>query len=152
MPVHPTQSHSLFTLPFTHATDFTELADHCENFAHGMANCDDPQQKMALCGRLSACLALLQPTLNDPIPDYLKASLTVEDIPARLPAFEPDAISLAGYCQALTGLVMGGALAAETETVIAELLCELVDYLADTVKAPRWLNTEGETIALDSLH
>ena len=146
------QSHSLFTLPFTHATDFTELADHCENFAHSMADCDDPQQKMALCGRLSACLALLQPTLNDPIPDYLKVSLTVEDIPARLPAFEPDAISLAGYCQALTGLVMGGALAAETETIIAELLCELVDYLADTVKAPRWLNTEEGTIALDSLH
>ena len=147
-----TQSHSLFTLPFTHATEFTELADLCESFAHSMANCDDPQQKMALCGRLSACLALLQPTLNDPIPDYLKASLTVEDIPARLPAFEPDAISLAGYCQALAGLVMGGALVVETETIIAELLCELVDYLAETVKAPRWLNTGEQTIALESLH
>jgi hypothetical protein len=147
-----TQTSSLFTLPFTHATDFTELADHCEHFAHGMADCDEPQQKMALCGRLSACLALLQPTLNDPIPDYLKASFTVEDIPAHLPAFEPDAISLAGYCQALTGLLMGGALAAETETVIAELLCELVDYFADTIKAPRWLKTGEETIALDSLH
>lgn len=146
------QSHSLLTLPFTHATDFTELADHCESFAHGMADSDDPQQKMALCGRLSACLALLQPTLNDPIPDYLKASFTVEDIPAHLPAFEPDAVSLVGYCQALTGLVMGGALAAETETVIAELLCELVDYFTDTIKAPRWLKNGEETIALESLH
>lgn len=146
------QPHSLFTLPFTHATDFTELADHCEHFAHALADCLDPQQKMALCGRLSACLALLQPTLNDPIPDYLKASLTVEDIPAHLPAFEPEAMQLADYCQALAGLLMSGALAAETETVIAELLCELVDYFADTVKAPRWLKTGGETIALDSLH
>lgn len=147
-----TPSHSLFTLPFTHATDFTELADRCEHFAHGMADCDDPQQKMALCGRLSACLALLEPTLNDPIPDYLKASFTVEDIPGHFPAFEADAVSLAGYCQTLSGLVMGGALAARTETVIAELLCELVDYLADTVKAPRWLNTGEEIIALESLH
>lgn len=147
-----TQTSSLFTLPFTHATDFTELADNCEHFAQALAYCQDPQQKMALCGRLSACLALLQPTLNDPIPDYLKASLTVEDIPGHFPAFEPEAMQLADYCQALAGLLMGGALAAETETVIAELLCELVDYFADTVKAPRWLKTGGETIALDSLH
>lgn len=152
MPVYPTPCHSLFTLHFTHATDFTELADHCESFAHGIANCDEPQQKMALCGRLSACLALLQPTLNDPVPESLKVSLTVEDIPAQFPAFEPEATQLAGYCQALAGLLMGGALAAETETVIAELLCELVDYFADTVKAPRWLKNGGETVSLESLH
>lgn len=152
MPVYPTHSHSLFTLPFTHVTDFTELADHCERFAHGIASSDDPQQKMALCGRLSACLALLQPMLNDPVPEYLKASLTVEDIPAQFPAFEPEATQLAGYCQALSGLLIGGALAAETETIIAELLCELVDYFADTVKAPRWLKTGSETVFLESLH
>lgn len=141
-----TQISSLLTLPFTHATDITELADHCERFVQGLADSRDPQQKMALCGRLSACLALLQPALNDPIPDCLKASLTVADIPGHFPAFEAD------YCQALTGLLMGGALAVETETVIAELLCELVDYFADTLKAPRWLKTGGETITLDSLH
>lgn len=152
MPVYPTQSHSLFTLPFTHTTDFLELADHCESFAHGIASSEDPQQKMALCGRLSACLALLQPTLNDPIPEYLKASLTVEDIPTHFPAFEPEATHLAGYCQALNGLLMGGALAAETETVIAELLCELVDYFADSIKAPRWLKTGDETLSVERLH
>lgn len=75
-----------------------------------------------------------------------------EYVPTHFPAFEPEATHLADYCQALNGLLMGGALATETETVIAELLCELVDYFADSIKAPRWLKTGDETLSLENLH
>lgn len=78
MATTPLFSHSLFTLPFSHATDFTELADNCERFVEGLVECHDPVEKLAICARLSACLALLQPTLTEPVPQHLQASLTVK--------------------------------------------------------------------------
>ena len=38
MATTPLFSHSLFTLPFSHATDFTELADNCERLSKGLLN------------------------------------------------------------------------------------------------------------------
>ena len=45
MATTPLFSHSLFTLPFSHATDFTELADNCERFVEGLVECHDPVKK-----------------------------------------------------------------------------------------------------------
>ncbi len=59
MATTPTQTHLLFTLPLSHNTDFTELADNCERFVDALVECDDPTTKLALCGRLATCLALL---------------------------------------------------------------------------------------------
>ncbi len=87
----PTSIHPLFTVSFNHKTDFTELADNCERFSEALVECHDPVQKMALCGRLCACLALLQPTLMEPVPEFLKESLTVDEIPLHVPAFEVEA-------------------------------------------------------------
>ena len=54
MTTTPNFSHALFTTPFDHTTDFTELADNCARFVDVLVECDDPTQKLALCGRLSA--------------------------------------------------------------------------------------------------
>jgi hypothetical protein len=111
MTTTPGFSHSLFTTPFDHTTDFTELADNCERFVDVLVECEDPAQKMALCGRLSACLALLQPTLLEPVPEHVKASLTVDDLPLDVPLFEPEINccqlqrSCWQYCQLLTQLL-----------------------------------------------
>ncbi|MFE4112076.1 hypothetical protein [Kosakonia sp. YIM B13611] len=136
------------TSPFNHATDFTELADNCERFAEVLAECGEPQQKMALCGRLSACLALLQPTLLEPVPQALKASLTVENIPAYVPSFEPESDQLCRYCQVLTQLLMSNTLAPASESVLRDLLYMLVAFFADTLKAPRWLKQGNDVIEL----
>lgn len=148
MATTPTQAHSLFTLPFNHATDFTQLADNCERFTDALIECEEPIQKMALYGRLSACLALLQPTLLDAIPEHLKVSLTVEELPSRVPAFEPECDQLGRYCQEITQLLMNGSLPRQSEIVMEDLLCELVSYFTDTLKAPRWLQTDEGTIAI----
>lgn len=92
MATTPLFSHSLFTLPVSHATDFTELADNCERFVEGLVECHDPVEKLAICARLSACLALLQPTLTEPVPQHLQASLTVETLPTRTPSLNPNQI------------------------------------------------------------
>ncbi len=143
-----THTHALLTLPFNHSIAFTELADNCERFMDGLLECESPAEKIALYGRLAACLALLQPTLLEPVPEALKASLTVEDFPTRLPLFEPEADQLGRYCQVLTQQLISGSLTPDAERVIQDLLGELVSFYADTLKMPRWLRTEEGVIEL----
>lgn len=73
----------LLSAPFNATTDFTVLADYCARFAKTLIETNDPAAlRLALCGRLHAALALLQPTLHDPIPPHLTESLTVDTLPA----------------------------------------------------------------------
>ena len=141
-------SHSLFTVPFDSNTDFTALADNCERFAEVIVECEDPAQKMALCGRLSACLALLQPTLLEPVPEHLKASLTVDDLPLDVPLFEPESDQLGQYCQLLTQLLLSRTLSARDERIAGDLLQDLVAFYSGTLKAPRGLRTNEGVVQL----
>lgn len=95
MATTPIQTHPLLAVPFNAATDFTVLAGHCETFAETLIESNDPTLKMALCGRLNACLTLLQPTLLDPVPPHLIESLTVDTLPANSPASSLNAQSFA---------------------------------------------------------
>ena len=45
-------------------------------------------------------------------------------------------------------MLMNGSLPRQSEIVMEDLLCELVSYSADTLKAPRWLQTDEGTIAI----
>lgn len=137
----PTRTHPLLTVPFSATTDFTVLADHCERFAQTLIEDDDPTLKMALCGRLNACLTLLQPGLLDPIPAHLIESLTVDTPPEDLPRFVPECTQLCGYCLALTHTLAGQGLASETEKHLNWLLYDLINVFTAGIKAPRWLRT-----------
>jgi hypothetical protein len=128
----------LLTVPFSAASDFTELADCCDRFAETLIDCDDQAQKMALLGRISACLALLRPTLGEPIPPHLIGQFTVENLPDVPQQFEPDADVLCDYCQSLTQLLCGQTLPPESARTLTGLLCELVWLFAADLKAPRW--------------
>ena len=141
-------SHSLFTVPFDSNTDFTELADNCERFVDVLVECEDPTQKMALCGRLSACLDLLQPTLLEPVPEHLKESLTVDDLPLDVPVFEPEVDQLGRYCQLLTQLLLTRSLSESDERVAGDLLQDLVGFYSDMLKAPRWLRTDEGVVLM----
>lgn len=148
MTTTPGFSHSLFTTPFDHNTDFTDLADNCARFVDALVECDEPAKKLALCGRLSACLALLQPTLLEPVPEHLKVSLTVDDLPLQQPVFEPEADQLGRFCQLLTQLLLNQSLSKSDERVVGDLLQELVGFYSDTLKAPRWLRTDKGVVQL----
>jgi hypothetical protein len=52
------------------------------------------------------------------------------------------------YCQLLTHLLMSKTLSDEMERVAGDLLQDLVEYFADTLKAPRWLKTEEGLVVL----
>jgi hypothetical protein len=148
MTTTPGFSHALFTTPLDHTTNFTELADNCERFVEVLIECDDPVHKLALCGRLSACLALLQPTLMDPVPDHLKESLTVDELPLDVPVFEPESDGLGRYCQLVTQLLLSRTLSARDERIAGDLLQDLVGFYSGTLKAPRWLRTNEGVVQL----
>lgn len=133
----------LITAPFDHNTDFTELADNCERFCEAMLCEEDPTMKIALCGRLAACLALLKPTLHEPIPRDLEAYLTVDSLPLHQPEFAPESDALCGYCEAITRLLISNTLAPDTARTMSDLLAELTGYFAERLKAPRWLTTDA---------
>ncbi|MCH9297303.1 hypothetical protein C7431_102381 [Pantoea allii] len=146
-----TQTHQLLIVPFNTATDFTVLADHCENFAETLIENDDPTLRMALCGRLNACLTLLQPTLLEPVPSHLVESLTVDTLPANSPQFEPECTELCRYCIALTQTLAGQGLSSETEKQLSYLLYDLINYFAAEMKAPRWLRTADGVKLIDEM-
>lgn len=97
---------NLLVIPFSAATNFTTLADYCEHFAETIIECHDLALKMAPCGRLSTCLALLRPTLGEPIPPHLIDRFTVDVLPDVLPEFTPDADLLCDYCLALAQVLL----------------------------------------------
>ncbi|WDC03821.1 hypothetical protein PS046_09725 [Escherichia albertii] len=138
---------NLLAAPFSAATDFTILAEYCDRVATTLIECHDPVLKMALCGRLNTCLALLRPTLNEPIPPHLIDRFTVDTFPDVTSGFTPDAEPLCNYCLALTQVLNGRSLLPETEKTLTGLLCELVWYFADELNAPRWIRTADDVQA-----
>lgn len=146
-----TPDYDLLSVPFSAATDFTDLADYCNHCAETLIECHDPALKMALCGRLNACLALLRPTLGEPIPPHLIERFTVDTLPDISPDFAPDADLLCDYCLALTQILNGRSLLPETETTLTGLLCDLVWYFADGLKAPHWIRTADGVQAISGV-
>lgn len=142
MTINFAPDHDLFTVPFSAATDFTELADCCDRFAETLMECHEPVEKMALLGRIGACLALLRPTLSEPIPAHLIERFTVDTLPEMAQYFEPDAEALCDYCQSLTLVLCGQSLLPETEKTLKALLCELMWMFASDLNAPRWARAQ----------
>lgn len=144
-----TPEYDLLSVPFSAATDFTDLAYYCDRFAETLIECDDQTLKMALCGRLNTCLALLRPTLGEPIPPHRIDRFTVDVLPDVSPGFVPDAELLCDYCLALGQVLNGRSLLPETETMLTGLLCELVWYFAADLNAPRWIRTADGVQVID---
>lgn len=140
---------TLLTLPFNHATDFTELADNCERFVEVLVESDDPAEKFALCGRLSACLSILKQTLYEPVPEHLRDYLTIDSWPTRLPEFNPETDALCRYCEELAQLTMQNSLTEPQRRVFEDLLFELVGYFSDRLKAPRWMRTAEGVVEIE---
>lgn len=151
MATTPIQTHPLLAVPFNVATDFTVLAEHCENFAETLIESNDPTLKMALCGRLNACLTLLQLTLLESVPPHLIENLTIDALPANSLRFEPECTELCRYCLALTQTLAGQGFYSEMEKHLSGLLYELISYFAAEMKAPRWLRTAGGVKFIDGV-
>lgn len=132
---------SPLNLTFGPDTDFTVLADYCERFADSLIESAKPGERRVLCYRLAECLQLLSSTLNDPVPEHLIESLTVDNIPASVPAFDPEPEDLCRYCLTLAQILNNHNFSAVEERRLTGLLFELTNYFADELRTPRFLRT-----------
>lgn len=146
-----TQTHPLLSISFNAAMDFTVLAEHCKQFAETLIESDDPALRLALCGRLVACLSLPRPTLIDPIPPHLVESLTTDTLPASSTHFDPGSELLCDYSLTLAQLLTGRALLPKMEQTLTGLLCELVWCFAAELKAPCWVRTTDGVKFIDEV-
>jgi len=140
----PTQTHAL-------NSDFTSLAHACEQAAAALLESDNAPQREALCNGLIARLTLLRGTLNDPIPEHLVASLTTDHLPPIRPHFEPESEQLADYCTALTQVLSNGDVALDIERALTGLLFDLVTYLAEDLRSPRFIRTASGIKAIEDV-
>ncbi|EAO2688100.1 hypothetical protein E2X65_23825 [Salmonella enterica] len=145
------QTHPLLTIPFNVGTDFTTLADYCDHLTEALIETDDPTLRLVLCKRLTTCLTLLRPTLNDPIPPHLFDRLTVDTQPASTPRFEPDSEVLCDYCLALAQLLTENAPPPKMAQTLTGLLADLVWYFADDMRAPRWIRIASGVKRIDEV-
>lgn len=146
-----TKTHPLLSIPFSADTDFFDLTAHCQQMAYELAECDDPALRMALCGRIDAGFALLQPGLFDPIPPHQIDRLTVDTLPVSVPHFESDAHVLCNYCQTLAQLLICRTLSPQAEIQLGWLLSALADYFMAEVNAPRWIRTRDGVKFIDEV-
>ncbi|MCU1795995.1 hypothetical protein CUU45_01645 [Pectobacterium polaris] len=146
-----THTHPLLTVSFNAKTDFITLADHCERFAETLTETNDPALTLALCDRLAVCLALLRPTLSEPIPPHLTERLTVNTLPAISLCVEQDSELLCDYSFALVQLMVGYVLPQGISHPLTVLLGELVRSFAAGLKAPRWVRTEDGVTFIDEV-
>ncbi|MGL4726422.1 MAG: hypothetical protein ACRCWW_18265 [Scandinavium sp.] len=116
------------------------MADCCDRFASTLIEYHDTTENLALLGRLNACLALLLPTLDEPIPPHLIARFSVESPPTSVSVFEPDAETLCAYCQTLAEVLCQQSFLPKTENTLRALLYWLVWMFAADLKAPRWVS------------
>ncbi|MDX6021818.1 hypothetical protein SIL08_16200 [Scandinavium sp. V105_16] len=134
-------THPLLFVNVEPETDFTEVAEHCENLAASALEAEHMQTQHELYQRLHECLTQLQPTLLDPIPDNLIAQFTVNEMPSTEPVMDTETELLCEYCLALSHLLSGNPLSLSVEETLQGLLYELTCFMTDTMLAPRWLNT-----------
>ena len=98
---------------------------------------------MALCGRLLAGLNILKVVLKAPLPEHLINALTVDSKKPdedRCP-LSTDSETLCGYCASLTLLLLNQQESPEQEEQIAGMLFEMINLLAEDLKAPRFVRS-----------
>lgn len=134
-------THPLLFTEFDPSLDFVDVATQCEELAASALESEHLETQHDLYQRLHTCLAQLQPTLLDPIPDDRMAEFTVSVLPDCRPAMETESELLCEYCLALSKLLSGQPLSIRVEETLQGLLYELTCFLSDTILAPRWINT-----------
>ncbi|MDX6041434.1 hypothetical protein [Scandinavium lactucae] len=126
-------------IPLSGSADLFTAADFCGTLVSVMVECGDKYYRLALCGRLSHALTVLRQRCVDAMPDWVVSQLTVETVPlSTLPESWQDTDLLLDYAQALTLTLSGGTLLAKNGQDLAGLLHDVVYFLVDELKSPRF--------------
>ncbi|ELY7391618.1 hypothetical protein SOJ80_001812 [Cronobacter universalis] len=137
--------------PLHFKASFLALAPACSRLVAELLETHSTTARLALAGRLMLVLSLLRGDLSHPLNDAERVALTTDQPPAAVTEnFMPEPDILCDYCRTLTEILLSRTLTTPGEKVVAGLLFELVNYLADTLTAPRFYRApEAERCAHD---
>ncbi|VEB94946.1 Uncharacterised protein [Cedecea lapagei] len=151
-PVTQSEISRLLKTPLGTSNDLFQVLDICERYTDALIENNDIAERMALCGRLYAGLEVLKVVLDKPLPEHLIEYLTAEksdsEDHARCLTAESDLMR--EYCSALTLVLLNQHESAEQQQTITGLLFEMVNALAEDLKAPRFVRTDSGLAMIDS--
>ncbi|WP_146145016.1 hypothetical protein [Siccibacter turicensis] len=125
--------------PLHFKASFLALAPACSRLVAELLETHSTAARLALAGRLMLALSLLREDLPHPLTDAEREALTADQPPAAVSEdFMPEPDILCDYCRTLTEILLSRTQTVPGEKVVAGLLFELVNYLADTLTAPRF--------------
>ncbi|MBB1202962.1 hypothetical protein EGM70_22040 [Enterobacteriaceae bacterium 89] len=131
------QIEEVLAIPLSGKADLFTVADLCATFVSVMVECEEEFYRLALCGRLSHALTLLEKCCAEDLPDYLVQQLTVETLPvSAVPDCWHDTEMLVNYAKSLVQAVSGATLNEEVNRELTGLLHDLVYLLVEQVKTP----------------
>lgn len=129
-------------------TDFIAAITQCEKLAGDAMESEHQPTQYQLYQQLHDYLTAIHPTLLDPIPEALEEQFTTRTFPESMPTMDTESDLLCEYCLTLSELLSGHALDVRGEETLQGLLYELTCFLADTMRAPRWLKTPQGRVPL----
>ncbi|WP_313667958.1 hypothetical protein [Atlantibacter sp.] len=130
--------------------DLLTLAPVCAELVAWLLETPDTTTRLALAGRLVLALSLLRDGLNTPLTQAQRDALTTREPSAVAQVeFVPESEMLCDYCHTLTGVLLSRTLTAAGDSMIAGLLFELVNHLADSLTAPRFYHAADGLRYLD---
>ncbi len=141
---------TLLKTPLGAAHDLFQVLDQCQRYVDALIANDNHTECMALCGRLLAGLNVLKFTLKSPLPEHLIENLTTDITKPddyRCP-LSTDSETLREYCSALTMLLLNQQESADQVENITGILFEMVNLLAEDLKAPRFVRTEAGLVMI----
>ncbi|MGX9310607.1 hypothetical protein [Pantoea ananatis] len=151
-PVIESAISNLLKTPLGTTHDLFQVLDTCVRYVDALVECNDIEDRMALCGRLLAALEVLRVLLDQPLPEHLIERLTVDkvDHKACRSGGSIDSEEMRQYCSALTLVLLNQQAPADLQKHITGLLFQMVNIMADDLTAPRFLRTESGLVMIES--
>jgi hypothetical protein len=141
---------TLLKTPLGATHDLFQVLEQCQRYVDALIENDNHTECMALCGRLLAGLNVLKFTLKSPLPEHLIENLTTDITKPddyRCP-LSTDSETLREYCSALTMLLLNQKESTDQVENITGILFEMVNLLAEDLKAPRFVRTEAGLVMI----
>lgn len=109
---------------------------------------------LALAGRLMLTVSLLKESTRGELTEPQRNALTVDTHPGDAaenlePVFESESDTLADYCHLLAVVLLSRTLAPHQDKTIAGLLFELVNFLKESLTAPRFFRSPDGLRCID---
>lgn len=131
---------------FLAGADLFQAADFCAAQVCELVECHDAAQRRITRQWLAYGLETLKAACDADLPPYLIAELTADELPAlRLDDYWPDDGLTLDYCAALARVLSTDDLPGDMAQPLTGLLHDLVNMLADQLKAPRF--TSGKPVS-----